>query len=388
MRTFAMIALIAVGLLTPGKTSAQTAEETFLPDYARAAITGTPLPAGDGIQQVECSSCGTLRPPTSSGCSTCGGGGGVMCSDGCASGLCKPGRNCKYTGGCSNNFIDAFFGGLGECLCCADPCYEPVWNTTANAAFWQDNVRPKTYTRFRYDSINGLSAPRIAEYYMSKNALNGNARRVNTQELSMYQEVASERASFFIDMPYRTVDAFDSHNGGFADLTLGTKSLLLDCELLQMTFQFKTFLPIGSTTSGTGTGHVSLEPSLLFSLKLFDATYLQSAYSYFIPIGGDAAWSGTVFHYHYSLNHLFVERGPWQVIGTAEFNGWTFLDGQTTIGTDATELSASNRNYFTAGPGLRIVYCDNYDIGFGYACALSEGYLGQNQYRAELRIRY
>lgn len=388
MRTFAMIALIAVGLLTPGKTSAQSADATFLPDYARAAITGTSLPDANGIQQVECASCGTMKPPSySSGCSSCGGGG-VMCSDGCASGLCKPGRTCKFTGNCGNGFIDNFFGGLGECLCCSDPCYEPVWNTTANAAFWQDNVRPKTYTRFRYDNFNSMSAPKIAEYFMGSSATGGNGRTVNSQELSMYQEVAADKASFFIEMPYRSIDFQDGHNAGFVDLNLGTKSLLLDCDLLQMTFQFKTFIPVGNAASGTGTGHVSLEPSLLFSLKLFDATYLQSQFAYWIPIGGDADASGTIFHYHFSFNHLFVERGPWQVIGTAEFNAWNFLDGTTTIGNDNTVFSASHRNYINAGPGLRIVYCENYDLGLGYACALSDGYLGQNQYRAELRIRY
>lgn len=382
MRTFAMITLIAVGFLTPRISLAQEADSTFLPDYARAALTGTTLSEGNGIQQVQCSSCGTLRPPTMTGCATCGGGGGTMCSDGCNSGLCKPGRNCKFSESCGNNFIDRFFGGISECLCCPDPCYEPVWNTTANSAFFQDTVRPKTYTRYRYDNWQNMSAPRISEYFLSSKATA--TRPVDVQQFSLYQEIASDKAAFFIDTPYRSLDYADGHNAGFADLVLGTKSMLLDCELMQFTFQFKTFLPVGAAPSGLGTGHVSLEPSLLLSLKLFDHTYMQSQVAYWIPIGGDTDFAGSTFHYHFSLNHQFVERGPWQVIGTAEFNGWIFSTGWATDVGDR----AGSRSYYNAGPGLRIVYCENYDIGFGYACALSEPLLGQNQYRAELRIRF
>lgn len=383
MRTFAIITLIATGLLAPRITVAQDVDSSFLPDYARAAITGQTLTVTqNGIQQVECSSCGTLRPPSSAGCATCGGGMGTMCSDGCGSALCKPGRNCRYTENCGNNFLDRFFGGISECLCCPDPCYEPVWVTAANSAFFQDTVRPKTYTRYRYNNYQSMSAPRIAEYFMSSQATA--VRPVDSQEFSLYQEIASDKAAFFIETPYRSLDYEGGHNAGFADLVLGTKSMLLDCELMQFTFQFKTFLPVGSAPSGTGTGHVSLEPSLLLSLKLFDATYMQSQVAYWIPISGNQDFAGSIFHYHVSFNQLFVDRGPWQVIGTAELNGWVFSTGAAT---DVGDLAGS-RTYYTVGPGLRLVYCENYDIGFGYGRSISEHFLGENQYRAELRIRF
>lgn len=389
MRTFAILSIVALGLTVPGMVSAQQAESEFLPDYAKAVLTGEP--SQSDIQQVECSSCGTMRPLSqrSSGCASCGGVGGVVCSDGCQSGLCKPGRNCKWTGNCGNGFFDTLFGGLGECLCCPDPCYEPVWVTTANAALFQDTVRPKTYTRFRYDSFRGMSTPRIAEYFMSSKGP-GN-RPIDANELSMYQEVAADRASFFTEMPYRSIEFADGmggydHHSGFGDLTLGTKSLLLDCELLQFTFQFKTFIPTAAASNGLGTGHVSLEPSFLIALKLFDATYLQSQIAYWIPIGGNQDWNGPITHYHLSLNHLFLERGPWQVIGTAEFNGWTFSHG---LADDVpVEVSAASKTYANVGPGIRISYCENYDIGFGYAHSITEQNLGQNWYRTELRIRY
>jgi len=408
MRTFAMIAFVALGLIVPGTVSAQTSDNEFLPDYARAVLSGET--AKSDIQQVECSSCGTMRPYSQhhSGCATCGGIGGTVCSDGCQSGLCKPGRTCKWTGNCGNGFLDSFCGGLAECLCCSDPCYEPCWVYAANAALWQDTVRPQTYTTFRYDSFRNLTAPRIAEYYMPRKSLNQFNNPLQMNELTMYQEVASDRASIFVSMPYRTIEypnvaadgTFDpnfptNHRAGFGDLTIGTKSLLLDCELLQFTFQFKTFIPTADATAGLGAGHVSLEPALLLALKLFDQTYLQSQVGYWIPIGGDAVWNGPVTSYHLSLNQVLLNKGPWQVIGTAEINGWTFshgfVDGGDNVGDTgipADGISASSKTYANVGPGMRIVYCDHIDVGFGYAHAITEQYMGQNWFRSELRIKY
>lgn len=387
MRLFAIITVACLGLPLSSKVSAQSGDN--LPDYARAALTGTVVseaPVSD-ILQVQCSSCGTLRPSAMvhTGCSSCGSAG-TLCGDTCQSGLCRPGSKCRYTANCGSGFCDTFFGGLAECLCCPDPCYEPMWVHTANAAFFQDTVRPKTYTRYRFDTIQNMSASRIGTYFMSQNGPASNA--LDSFEVTMYQEVASDKAAFFIEMPYRSLDYIlpgnaDGHNAGFVDMNLGTKSLLLDCELLQLTFQFKTFLPTGASTSGLGTGHVSLEPSFLASLKLFDATYLQQQVAYWIPISGDPAWSGAVLHYHWSINHLFAERGPWQIIGTAEFNGWSFTTGSV----DGV-APAGGKTYCNIGPGLRFVYCDNYDFGLGYAHALSEQYLGQSQWRAEFRIRF
>src|SRR6187455_1879215 len=135
MRTFAVVALAALGLLVPRPALAQSGEGEMLPDYVRAALAGNTLGAGDGsIQQVDCSSCGSLKPPALA-ISGCGGGG--MCGDSCGSSGCKPGRTCRHSGGCCGG-VGGFFSGLGECLCCPDPCYEPQWVHTANAALFQD----------------------------------------------------------------------------------------------------------------------------------------------------------------------------------------------------------------------------------------------------------
>src|SRR5262249_14363464 len=79
---------------------------------------------------------------------------------------------------------------------------------------------------------------------------------------------------------------------GFGDMWIATKSLLLDCELIQFSFQFKTFLPTGNFTAGVGTGHVSLEPGFLTAIKLTPGLYFQGEGAYWFPIGGDAGAQG------------------------------------------------------------------------------------------------
>ena len=194
--------------------------------------------------------------------------------------------------------VGRFFANLYECLCCPDPCYQPSWIPEANAAFFVDYARPQTVTRFRYDYMPHLEFPDRAEYWWAQSMYNykgvfqgkgpkppllvgprGNIVRgwsyLNMNVGSFYTEAAAKRASFFVEIPYESFNAYPKapnaapnigalrHAAGFSDMNIGTKSLLFDCELIQLTFQFRTYLPIGNFSQGLGNGHVSLEPSLL-----------------------------------------------------------------------------------------------------------------------------
>ena len=107
---------------------------------------------------------------------------------------------------------------------------------------------------------------------------------VNYDDLSLYTEVGASLISFFVELPYRSLSPeLLDHAAGLSDMNLGTKSLLLDCELIQLAFQFKTYIPSGSAGNGLGTGHTSLEPSLLATVKLAPCTYLQTQLAEWIP---------------------------------------------------------------------------------------------------------
>jgi hypothetical protein len=311
-----------------------------------------------------------------SGCGTCGGCGGCN--------LCEP---CV-----AHTRFGRFACGLYSALCCPDPCYEPRWINVANAAFFVDEARPVTQTRYRWHHASDLVYPDRAEFVWAKVGGLGPTvvpNSVTLNELSMYTEVASGGFSFFTDLPYRSYDADPGeHNAGFGDMSVGTKSVLFDSELMVITFQFRTHIPIGVSFRGLGTGHVTLEPSLLCSLFLAPETYLQGQISEWIPLGGDPGAAGAILHYHTSLNHtLFRWQPAVPIIGTFEINGWSFQAGQYTD-PNLGVLSASGETYISAGPGLRVVVCDKIDFGIGSALAVTENHWGQQTIRSEFRWRF
>jgi hypothetical protein len=383
------------------------------------------------------------------GCATCGGGllggppeGFEAGSAGCAA-CCIPGRFHCCSPCCGDTCFGRILCGLYECVCCPDPCYEPHWCATANAAFFTDGARPITQMDLKFNGMYDIQHPDRAEFLIpasgavknfASKGVNGIVNpcfrsalgkgllcipaSADINEISLYTEGAIDRVGIFIEMPYRSFDPTPSaadpliganccHESGFGDMIIGTKTLLLDCELLQIAFQFKTFIPIGNFLQDLGVGHVSLEPALLFALKLAPDTYLQAEVAYWIPIGGDPLYEGDVFHAHVSLNHILWRILPdVQLIGTLEANAWSVGGGNYTApflapvggsagttpevlrnGLGAIPVSATT-NIFSAGPGIRLNICDRIDFGVGTAFALTGPRWAREQVRAEFRWRF
>lgn len=396
---------LAVALIVAAATA--RAGDDILPAYAQAILNGTDVPAS-GIEQVGCKSCGDLslpplpNPPTPAPMITmpCGGPD-CACTEGCPTCGCKPGR----TKGCEQCFprkthAGRFLGGLIDCVCCDDPCYDPVWSPVANAAFFMDTVRPKTYTRFRWDNGQNLKQPDRVEWFWARLGASGGGgkgprraeTRVNYDELSIYQEVASGNAAFFFETTYRSVDpTVNDHHANFGDLTAGAKSLWVDCEFWNFGFQFKTYIPTGNPLNGIGTGHTSLEPSFLSTLKCSNDTYLQTQVAYWISVGGDRFYEGTVWHYHASLNHRWCCCGPLQFLTTHEVHGWTFVDGALTDFDRADRgfpRKASGESYISTATGARLIICDDFEIGFGANFFVTNDHFAQQLYRTEFKVRY
>ena len=387
-------AVCCAGLLGAGQGRAEEGPPT-LPPISPPPVTTAPVvkpavhtaspTAPEWIQQAGCASCssGMLGPHFGSG--------------GCGAN-CYPGRRCDHEcGSHQDNHIARIWNGFYECLCCPDPCYEPRWVTVANSAFYADQVRPITQMRLRWDAMrNGFFSDRAEVIHARADGKGKGPRtppvvRFDKDEFAYYMEGATGRFGLFVEMPYRNLDREATGvEAGFMDMNIGTKSLLLDCELMQITFQFRTFIPTGSPGKGLSTGHVSLEPSLLSAIKLGPHTYLQCQAAYLIPIGGDQEYAGDVFHYHLSFNHvLWRPLTGVQIIGTAEFNGWSVLDGQYTLPTAAGGVPFDARgSLLSAGPGVRLVICDKIDFGVGSAFAITADKWAEQMYRAEFRWRF
>jgi hypothetical protein len=369
------------------------------PPGVRQAVAASDI--APGVVQAGCSSCsGGLFGPQVSDLGPAGG-----CADEGCCGYCYPGRKpcdccCDGTSG-----FGKFFCGFYQCVCCPDPCYEPHWVAAADSAFFTDAARPMTQMRIRYfDDIN-FFFPNRAEFFMAgppKGPAPGS--QISYQAGYLYNEVAVDRFSTSIEVPYEYVAPQGGFNGasGVGDLIIGTKSMLLDCELMQFTFGMKVFVPTGNFNKGIGTGHTALEPELIAACKLAPRTYLQAELAYRFPLGGDTGFEGPVLHWHLALNHVLWCCGhDIQLIGTLELNGYEFTGGQFSPATgDTNVLGFSNGVPFgsakdigsiaSIGPGIRLVFCDRIDFGVGSAFNLtgSDNSIGNEIIAAEFRWRF
>jgi hypothetical protein len=274
-----------------------------------------------------------------------------------------------------------------------------VWLPLANAAFFVDGARPVTQTKMGFDAGLGYRQPDRAEYFWAQ--ANGSGKgpaptspylgelRVNDYEIYNYTEAATGKFSLFVVTPYRSIYPEEAgHAAGFSDMNIGTKTLLADTDLFQITFQFRTFIPVGNPTSGLGNGHVSLEPSLLLAVNLAKDMYLQGQISEWIPIAGDPGYAGAILHYHASLNHAFWYMNPAvPLIGTCEFNAYSFQAGSYTDPTLG-QLKASDTTYASIGPGVRLVFCNKIDFGVGTAFSITHEHFAGQLFRSEFRWRF
>jgi hypothetical protein len=405
-----------------------------------AASAQTPAaPAPSGVVRAD-GSAGSGGGVVQAGCSTCGGGGGVLgegsppplggdfpnCAGGCGGGCssCGCGGHPCYPGyyGCDcccdgQGPIRGFLCGLYHCICCPDPCYEPCFVPLANASFFVDSARPVTQIRLRGDFGSELQFPDKAEWFWAQENVKGphfpNADstgkltkdtlifpkgsqapgepNVDYSRGLLYNEVAVERFSFFTEINYLNVEpTLYPAASGFGDMNLGTKSLLLDCELMQFTFQFKTYLPTGNFTKGLGNHLVSLEPSLLTAIKITSTTYFQAQTAFWWPVGNTDSFSGPIFHYHLSLNQLLWSCGhDIQVIGTAELNGYDISGGSYTSPANGLPASAKEvTEIVSIGPGIRLSVCNKIDIGAGSAFQISHDRMERSLARVEFRWRF
>src|SRR4029077_11575282 len=132
----------------------------------------------------------------------------------------------------------------------------------------------------------------------------------------------------------------------------------------------------GAPSKGLSTGHVSLEPALLLTLKLMPEAYLQAETACWIPVSGEPLYAGDLFHAHLSFNQVLLHILPdVQLIGTAEASLYSFGGGNYTspdlLAADPSSgmlrpipVSAT-ATMLSVGPGIRLNICDKIDFGVG-----------------------
>lgn len=401
-----LLAVLAAQAQSRGQTS--TPEKLF-PNVgvttANFSTAGDNAASSTGIVPVGCSSCGDgLLSPAPSPPAV---GDGIPCATGCACAQCYPGQIPCDCCGDPQSFIGRFWGGLYKCICCPDPCYLSTWRPLANSAFFVDQVKPITQIRIRGDFGQNYSFPDKAEYLWAAENLKGphfpgtvppglrapGEPNLNYGLGSLYFEGAVSRFSLFVNLNYLNVEpTLYPGASGFGDMQVGTKSLLLDCELIQFTFQFQTFIPTGNFTKGLGTGHVAFQPELITAIKMTPLTYLQAQVFYWWPVGGDQNFQGPVWNWQLSLNQMLYHCGcerSVDVIGTAELGGYDIAGGAYTAPITGLPLSAKDVGQIVnVGPGIRLVVCNKIDIGIGSQFAITKDRMASSLERVEFRWRF
>ena len=346
-------------------------------------------------------------------CATCGGfhghlDGHVFTSQaGCASGNCIPGRQpCNPPLNECDTVVGSFMTNLYQCICCPDPCYEPKWEPAAYASLFADYARPRTVTRLRYDNLEDMTQPNRNQFWINNVTPSRLPRKpisnlfARLQQVYLYQEAAGPHGSLFVEVPYRQINqSWAPTQAGFGDINFGIKSLLFDCEMLQIAFQLRTFMPSGNFKDNLGNGQFALDPSILTSLKLGPTTYFQGQFGNWVPLGGPGVQrgiAGGVFYWFMSLNQVLCYTTPDSpLIATLEMDGWSFQDGGfiPTISPSGKIQHPiphdSGISFFNIGPGLRQSICNRVDFGGAITWATnSADHWAQPWFRFEVRFLF
>jgi hypothetical protein len=356
---------------------------------------GVPVPVvlgegGGAVPVVEATTPTPCCAPSLSGAYGVLAGGGGCATGGCGENGCYPGRDACCSTNCEGmGPIRRTFATFRNALLCPDPCYQSKWVPAANAGLFVDQARPTTMTRLRWDAGRNVTRPDRSDYFFGSGAFPGNPvpRRVDYNELHLYQEIAIEKFGLFFDLPYRNLNTdVRGGAGGIGDLSFGTKTMFLDSELLSMTFQFRTTVPTGNATRGVGTGSVSLEPSILTTMKLFTDTYMQSQTAYWFALGNG---NGSILISRNSLNTvLYRPDDCTALIGSFETGMYTLTSGRFRDPNTGLMAGRNGDTYFTLGPGFRLAVGDKLDLGFGMQFALTRDHFADQLYRTELRWRF
>jgi hypothetical protein len=248
---------------------------------------------------------------------------------------------------------------------------------------------------FRYDTAYAHHFPDRAEFFWAAGprgpspTSGGGERCVDYQDIRFRFELGGDRFSVATDVPLRFLNpALTNNTGGFGDMWVTTKTVLIDGENWQMTQFFRTYLNTGSASHGTGTGHVSLEPGLLLGYRWRERTFLHSELKYWFALGGNPDVSGQVLRYGIGMSHVAYDADDFAIIPTLELVGWSVQDGAQTPPVPLAEpVPVNGTGILNIYPGTRLVFDTAGDWGM-FEAGLVGGFALSNSHWYESILRF
>src|SRR5262249_19781612 len=147
------------------------------------------------------------------------------------------------------------------------------------------------------------------EYFYARTPTPGlpfNEPRVDYQELSLYAETAIDpNFSIFSNLPLRFLNPeINSDHTGLSDVSLGLKWAAARGDSTAITLFLQGTSPSGAEHRGLGTGHVTVEPGLLFFQSLGQALTVEAEARYIMPIGGTTDFASQIVRYGIGVGYV------------------------------------------------------------------------------------
>lgn len=267
----------------------------------------------------------------------------------------------------------------------------------AYAPFEIEGSQPFSNFRIRYASIYNRPFPDRSSYYWAKTVTGKGPklpeRSVDTNQLRFLNESGGKSFSLGTEIPFQWVDPeVNKNHTGIGDLTLTTKTVMVDGDEWQITQLFRTHFNTGSASMGLGTGSIALEPGFLFRYRWSDITYLYSDIKYWVPMGSDKVHTGQVLAYGLGCGHLLWESDKLAVIPTFEVVTYSILNGQKTT-PEGFPVPTDGEHVVNLVPGLRIAQdrgsdLGMFELGISGGWAVTDSKLYESILRIDIRYSY
>jgi hypothetical protein len=235
------------------------------------------------------------------------------------------------------------------------------------------------------------------------------ANNISFQQLYLHTEYApTSRVSLFAELPFRRIqpgfavpgtgftktgDVGGQHVNnlsGISDVRAGVKMALVERPDQALTLQVRAYLPSGDARQGLGTGHYSVEPSLLYYRKLSDRTTLESQVGDWHPTGGSRGadsrkhFAGDVAFYGLGVSHVVYESARFKLVPVAELVGWHVVSGSQT----GANSNAGGTNIVNIKVGARLIVDEHSSFYAGFGQALTRQVWYEQLARAEYRYSF
>jgi len=167
-----------------------------------------------------------------------------------------------------------------------------------------------------------------------------------------------------------------------------------------LTLQVRGYIPTGQASKGLGTGHYSVEPTLLY-YKQIDRWTLQGQAGDWMPTKGDKS-AGNILLYGAGLGYDIYRSDCLRITPITEFFGWTVLHGFESFFGDVNATSvpglevptthgvedAGGTTIIDGKIGVRTYFGENQDLYVGYGRALTGDRWYKDLFRVEYRYKF